>query len=44
VRLAGALYTLYDKDAPVARIHRMLDKLEAKIPSPAPRERGDRPR
>jgi 4-hydroxyphenylacetate 3-monooxygenase len=30
VRLAGALYTLYDKDAPVARIHQMLDELEAK--------------
>jgi len=27
VRLAGALYTLYDKDEPVARIHRMLDEL-----------------
>src|SRR6266567_1204199 len=30
VRLAGALYTLYDKDAPVARIHQMLDALAAK--------------
>src|SRR5258708_4297208 len=30
VRLAGALYAMYDKDAPVARIHRMLDELEAK--------------
>jgi 4-hydroxyphenylacetate 3-monooxygenase len=30
VRLAGALYALYDKDAPIARIHQMLDKLEAK--------------
>src|SRR5437867_1732652 len=30
VRLAGALYAMYDKDAPVARIHRMLDQLEAK--------------
>src|SRR5216683_1471337 len=30
VRLAGALYALYDKDAPVARIHQMLDALEAK--------------
>jgi 4-hydroxyphenylacetate 3-monooxygenase len=30
VRLAGALYTLYDKDAPVARIHRMLNELESK--------------
>lgn len=30
VRLAGALYTLYDKDAPIARIHRMLGELEAK--------------
>ncbi|HEX5455527.1 MAG TPA: 4-hydroxyphenylacetate 3-hydroxylase N-terminal domain-containing protein [Stellaceae bacterium] len=29
VRLAGALYALYDKDAPVARIHRMLEELEA---------------
>ncbi len=34
VRLAGALYTLYDKDAPVARIHRMLDELEAQAGSP----------
>ncbi len=30
VRLAGALYAMYDKDAPVARIHRMLDELEAR--------------
>ena len=30
VRLAGALYTLYDKDAPVARIQQMLDELEKK--------------
>ena len=30
VRLAGALYAMYDKDAPVARIHKMLDELEAK--------------
>jgi 4-hydroxyphenylacetate 3-monooxygenase len=30
VRLAGALYALYDKDAPVARIHAMLNDLEAK--------------
>ena len=30
VRLAGALYGLYDKDAPVARIHAMLNELEAK--------------
>src|SRR5436190_13805135 len=30
VRLAGALYALYEKDAPVARIHKMLDELEAK--------------
>ena len=29
VRLAGALYNLYEKDAPVARIHRMLNDLEA---------------
>src|SRR5947199_1171169 len=28
VRLAGALYALYDKDAPIARIHEMLDQLE----------------
>ena len=28
VRLAGALYALYDKDAPIARIHQMLDDLE----------------
>jgi len=27
VRLAGALFTLYDKDAPIARIHRLLDGL-----------------
>ena len=33
VRLAGALYALYDKDAPVARIHQMLDDLEAKSKS-----------
>src|SRR5713226_5136451 len=31
VRLAGALYTLYDKDTPVARIHQMLGELEAKL-------------
>jgi len=30
VRLAGALYALYPKDAPVARIHQMLDELEAR--------------
>src|SRR5690242_451499 len=30
VRLAGALYAMYPKDAPVARIHNMLDELEAK--------------
>ncbi|MND00093.1 hypothetical protein D3C83_185910 [compost metagenome] len=30
VRLAGALYALYPKDAPVAGIHRMLDELEQK--------------
>ena len=29
VRLAGALYALYDKDAPVARIHPLLAELEA---------------
>jgi 4-hydroxyphenylacetate 3-monooxygenase len=34
VRLAAALYTLYDKDAPVARIHQMLDQLEAR-PDPS---------
>jgi 4-hydroxyphenylacetate 3-monooxygenase len=28
VRLAGALYALYDKDGPVARIHRLLHGLE----------------
>ncbi len=33
VRLAGALYNLYEKDAPIARIHRMLDDLEAKTKS-----------
>ena len=27
VRLAGALYNLYDKDAPVTRIHQLLDEL-----------------
>ena len=30
VRLAGALYSLYEKDAPIARIHGMLNDLEAK--------------
>src|SRR5579863_572337 len=30
VRLAGALYNLYDKDAPITRIHQMLNDLEAK--------------
>ena len=34
VRLAGALYAMYDKDAPVARIHRMLDELETKSKKP----------
>ena len=34
VRLAGALYAMYPKDAPVARIHRMLDELEAKSRKP----------
>jgi len=34
VRLAGTLYNLYPKDAPIARIHRMLDELEAKHPHP----------
>ena len=33
VRLAGALYAIYDKDAPVARIHKMLDDLEARSKS-----------
>ncbi|MGE5271580.1 MAG: 4-hydroxyphenylacetate 3-monooxygenase, oxygenase component [Thiohalocapsa sp.] len=31
VRLAGALYALYDKDPHVARIHDMLDEIEARI-------------
>jgi 4-hydroxyphenylacetate 3-monooxygenase len=30
VRLAGALYTLYEKDAPVARIHQMLADIEGR--------------
>src|SRR5437879_4065685 len=30
VRLAGALYAMYPKDAPVARIHQMLNQLEAR--------------
>ena len=30
VRLAGALYNLYPKDAPIARIHGLLDELEGK--------------
>lgn len=34
VRLAGALYALYDKDAGVARIHRLLDALAAQNPLP----------
>ncbi len=34
VRLAGALYNMYPKDAPVARIHQMLDDLEAKSRKP----------
>jgi 4-hydroxyphenylacetate 3-monooxygenase len=34
VRLAGALYQLYDKEAPVARIHRLLDDLEARAAEP----------
>jgi 4-hydroxyphenylacetate 3-monooxygenase len=33
VRLAGALYALYPKEAPVARIHNMLSELEGKIKS-----------
>src|SRR2546423_3198481 len=34
VRLAGALYNMYPMDAPVARIHQMLDDLEAKSRKP----------
>jgi len=30
VRLAGALYAMYEKDSHVERIHRMLDELEAR--------------
>src|SRR5256885_5920981 len=41
VRLAGALYAMYDKDAPVARIHRMLDELEAKSHKPSQLRRID---
>jgi 4-hydroxyphenylacetate 3-monooxygenase len=33
VRLAGALYAMYPKDAPVARIHQMLNELEARSKS-----------
>src|SRR5437763_1592353 len=33
VRLAGALYNLYPKDAPIARIHKMLDELETRSKS-----------
>lgn len=33
VRLAGALYALYDKEPHVARIHEMLDELEARSKS-----------
>jgi 4-hydroxyphenylacetate 3-monooxygenase len=33
VRLAGALYALYPKDEPVARIHRMLSELEERTKS-----------
>jgi 4-hydroxyphenylacetate 3-monooxygenase len=33
VRLAGALYAMYPKDAPIARIHNMLDELEARSTS-----------
>jgi 4-hydroxyphenylacetate 3-monooxygenase len=40
VRLAAALYALYDKDAGVARIHRLLDALEAKNPAPHRRREG----
>jgi 4-hydroxyphenylacetate 3-monooxygenase len=36
VRLAGALYALYDKDAPIARIHAMLDELEQKYSQTRP--------
>jgi len=35
VRLAGALYNLYEKDAPVARIHNMLAEVEARAEPPA---------
>jgi len=34
VRLAGALYAMYDKDSHVERIHRMLDELEARQAPP----------
>jgi 4-hydroxyphenylacetate 3-monooxygenase len=34
VRLASALYAMYPKDAPVARIHQMLNDLEAKSSNP----------
>ena len=39
VRLAGALYALYDKDAPIARIHDMLDELEARSAGSTPTSR-----
>jgi len=34
VRLAGALYAMYEKDSHVDRIHRMLDELEARQAAP----------
>jgi 4-hydroxyphenylacetate 3-monooxygenase len=34
VRLAGALYAMYEKDAHVDRIHAMLDELEARQAPP----------
>jgi len=33
VRLAGALYAMYPKDAPIARMHQMLNELEARSKS-----------
>jgi 4-hydroxyphenylacetate 3-monooxygenase len=44
VRLAGALYSMYPKDAPVARIHQMLEELEARLESVARVERSATPR
>jgi 4-hydroxyphenylacetate 3-monooxygenase len=49
VRLAGALYALYEKDAPIARIHGLLDELAAgaasvgqAVPRRAPRRSRER--